>query len=131
LQHIKLAHITSEGTPTDIPVVVYPVDKVNDIYENIYYENEQSDETTEQTYLITLPAEDQEYGHMFMFTHHILPSNQRVDSIKRMVLFAKNALYMLTKPSKDIFEKYPLVRFKENDTTFWGAANYLLFTELL
>lgn len=131
LQHTKVAHITSEGKAVDIPIVVYPVDKVNDIYENIYYSKDESEENLEQTYLITLPMEDEEYGHMFMFTHTILPSNHNIDSIKRMVIFTKNALYMLTKPTKEIFDKYPLVRFKENDVTFWGASTYLLFTELL
>lgn len=131
LEHTKLAHIISEGKAVDIPIVVYPVDKVNDIYENIYYSNEQPGEDLKQTYLITMPMEDEEYGHMYMFTHNVLPSNHNIDSIKRMVIFTKNALYMLTKPTKEIFEKYPLVRFKENDTTFWGASTYLLFTELL
>lgn len=131
LQHTKLANITSEGKSVELPIVVYPVDKVNNIYENIYYIKDESDENLEQTYLITLPMEDTEYGHMFMFTHTILPSNHPIDTIKRMVIFTKNALYMLTKPTKEIFEKYPLVRFKENDVTFWGASTYLLFTELL
>lgn len=127
LEHTKLAHIRSEGNIIDIPVVVYPVDKINDIYENIYY----SSENTDETYLITMPSDNDEYGHMFLFTNTILPSNQHVNSIKRMVIFTQNALYMLTKPTKDLFDKYPIIRFKEDDSTFWGISNYLLFTELL
>ena len=46
---MKLAHITTDGEVADIPLVVY-VDKVNNIYENIYYSNE----TNQETYLITL-----------------------------------------------------------------------------
>ena len=65
LEHSKLAHITSEGKAIDIPLVVYPVDKVNDIYENVYYSSENADET----YLITIPVNNDEYGHMFLFTH--------------------------------------------------------------
>jgi hypothetical protein len=127
LEHTKLAHISSEGTNIDIPVVVYPVDKVNNIYENIYY----SSENTDETYLITIPMDNDEYGHMFLFTPTILPSNQDVNSIKRMVIFTQKALYMLTKPTKELFDKYPIIRFKEDDLTFWGISNYLLFTELL
>jgi len=127
LEHIKLAHIRSEGTNIDIPVVVYPVDKVNNIYENIYYSSENADET----YLITIPLDNDEYGHMFLFTPTILPSNQDINSIKRMVIFTQKALYMLTKPTKELFDKYPIIRFKEDDLTFWGISNYLLFTELL
>lgn len=127
LEHTKLAHISSEGTNIDIPVVVYPVDKVNDIYENIYYSSENADET----YLITIPMDNDEYGHMFLFTPTILPSNQDINSIKRMVIFTQKALYMLTKPTKELFDKYPIIRFKEDDLTFWGISNYLLFTELL
>ena len=52
-ENMKLAHITTDGEVADIPLVVYPVDKVNDIYENIYYNNE----TNQETYLITLPRE--------------------------------------------------------------------------
>lgn len=127
LEHTKLAHIRSEGTNIDIPVVVYPVDKVNNIYENIYYSSENADET----YLITIPLDNDEYGHMFLFTPTILPSNQDINSIKRMVIFTQKALYMLTKPTKELFDKYPIIRFKEDDLTFWGISNYLLFTELL
>jgi hypothetical protein len=127
LEHTKLAHISSEGTNTDIPIVVYAADKVNDIYENIYY----SSENTDETYLITIPIDSNEYGHMFLFTNTILPSNQDVNSIKRMVIFTQKALYMLTKPTKDLFDKHPIIRFKEDDLTFWGISNYLLFTELL
>ena len=68
---------------------------------------------------------------MFLFTSTILPSNQDVNSIKRMVIFTQNALYMLTKPSKELFDKHPSIRFKEDELTFWGISNYLLFTELL
>ena len=127
LEHTKLAHITSEGKVIDIPLIVYPVDKVNEIYENIYYDSENADET----YLITLPIDNDEYGHMFLFTHTILPSNQDVHSIKRMVIFTQNALYMLTKPTKELFDKHSIVRFNEEGVTFWGISNYLLFTELL
>jgi len=127
LEHTKLAHVKSEGEVIDIPIVVYPVDKVNDIYENIYYNSENADET----YLITIPVDNDEYGHMFLFTSTILPSNQDVNSIKRMVIFTQNALYMLTKPSKELFDKHPSIRFKEDELTFWGISNYLLFTELL
>ena len=86
LEHTKLAHVKSEGEVIDIPIVVYPVDKVNDIYENIYYNSENADET----YLITIPVDNDEYGHMFLFTSTILPSNQDVNSIKRMVIFTQN-----------------------------------------
>lgn len=127
LEHSKLAHITSEGKAIDIPLVVYPVDKVNDIYENVYYSSENADET----YLITIPVNNDEYGHMFLFTHTILPSNQDINSIKRMVIFTQTALYMLTKPTKELFDKHSIIRFKEDDLTFWGISNYLLFTELL
>ena len=127
LEHTKLAHITSEGKVIDIPLIVYPVDKVNEIYENIYYDSENADET----YLITIPIDNDEYGHMFLFTHTILPSNQDVHSIKRMVIFTQNALYMLTKPTKELFDKHSIVRFNEEGVTFWGISNYLLFTELL
>ena len=127
LEHTKLAHIHSEGQIIDIPLVVYPVDKVNNIYENIYYNSENADET----YLITIPMDNDEYGHMFLFTPTILPSNQDVNSIKRMVIFTQKALYMLTKPSKELFDKNAIVRFNEDDLTFWGISNYLLFTELL
>ena len=127
LEHTKLAHITSEGKVIDIPLIVYPVDKVNDIYENIYYDSENADET----YLITIPIDNDEYGHMFLFTHTILPSNQDVHSIKRMVIFTQNSLYMLTKPTKELFDKHPIVRFNEEGVTFWGISSYLLFTELL
>jgi len=48
-----------------------------------------------------------------------------------MVIFTQNALYMLTKPTKELFDKNPIIRFKEDDLTFWGVSNYLLFTELL
>lgn len=126
-ENMKLAHITTDGEVADIPLVVYPVDKVNDIYENIYYSNE----TNQETYLITLPRETEDLGHIFTFTTEILPSNQDVESIKRMVIFSKDALYMLTKPNKNVFEKYPIVRFNEEEQTIWGISNYLLFTELL
>lgn len=128
LEHTKLAHISSsEGKIIDIPLMVYPVDKVNGIYENIYYNSENADET----YLITIPIDNDDYGHMFLFTPAILPSNQDVNSIKRMVIFTQKALYMLTKPTKELFDKNPIIRFKEDDLTFWGVSNYLLFTELL
>ena len=99
-ENMKLAHITTDGEVADIPLVVYPVDKVNNIYENIYYSNE----TNQETYLITLPRETEDLGHIFTFTTEILPSNQDVESIKRMVIFSKDALYMLTKPNKNVFE---------------------------
>jgi hypothetical protein len=124
---MKLAHITTDSEVVDIPLVVYPVDKVNDIYENIYYSNE----TNQETYLITLPRETEDLGHIFTFTTEILPSNQDVENIKRMVIFSKDALYMLTKPNKHVFEKYPIVRFNEEEQVIWGISNYLLFTELL
>ena len=126
-ENMKLAHITTDGEVADIPLVVYPVDKVNDIYENIYYNNE----TNQETYLITLPRETDDLGHIFTFTTEILPSNQDVENIKRMVIFSKDALYMLTKPNKHVFEKYPIVRFNEEEQVIWGISNYLLFTELL
>lgn len=126
-ENMRLAHITSNGQVVDIPLVIYPVDKVNTIYENIYYNREEAQET----YLITMPQETEELGHVYRFTCEILPSNQDIEHIKRMVTFSKNALYMLIKPTKDIFEKYPIVRFKEDELTFWGISNYLLFTELL
>lgn len=126
-ENMRLAHITSNGQVVDIPLVIYPVDKVNTIYENIYYNREEAQET----YLITMPQETEELGHVYRFTCEILPSNQEIEHIKRMVTFSKDALYMLIKPTKDIFEKYPVVRFKEDELTFWGISNYLLFTELL
>lgn len=126
-ENMKLAHITTDSEVVDIPLVVYPVDKVNDIYENIYYSNE----TNQETYLITLPRETEDLGHIFTFTTEILPSNQDVENIKRMVIFSKDALYMLTKPNKHVFEKYPIVRFNEEEQVIWGISNYLLFTELL
>lgn len=126
-ENMKLAHITTDSEVVDIPLVVYPVDKVNDIYENIYYSNE----TSQETYLITLPRETEDLGHIFTFTTEILPSNQDVENIKRMVIFSKDALYMLTKPNKHVFEKYPIVRFNEEEQVIWGISNYLLFTELL
>lgn len=126
-ENMRLAHITSNGQVVDIPLVIYPVDKVNTIYENIYYNREEAQET----YLITMPQETEELGHVYRFTCEILPSNQEIEHIKRMVTFSKDALYMLIKPTKDIFEKYPIVRFKEDELTFWGISNYLLFTELL
>lgn len=126
-ENMRLAHITSNGQVIDVPLVIYPADKVNDIYENIYYNSED----TQETYLITIPQETEDLGHVYMFTYEILPSNQDIENIKRMITFSKDALYMLTKPTKDIFEKYPIVRFKENELTFWGISNYLLFTELL
>lgn len=126
-ENMRLAHITSNGQVVDIPLVIYPVDKVNTIYENIYYNREEAQET----YLITMPQETEELGHVYRFTCEILPSNQDIEHIKRMVTFSKDALYMLIKPTKDIFEKYPIVRFKEDELTFWGISNYLLFTELL
>lgn len=126
-ENMKLAHITTDSEVVDIPLVVYPVDKVNDIYENIYYSNE----SNQETYLITLPRETEDLGHIFTFTTEILPSNQDVENIKRMVIFSKDALYMLTKPNKHVFEKYPIVRFNEEEQVIWGISNYLLFTELL
>ena len=126
-ENMRLAHITSNGQVVDIPLVIYPVDKVNTIYENIYYNREEAQET----YLITMPQETEELGHVYRFTCEILPSNQDIEHIKRIVTFSKDALYMLIKPTKDIFEKYPIVRFKEDELTFWGISNYLLFTELL
>lgn len=126
-ENMRLAHITRDDQPVDIPLIVYPVDKVNDIYENIYYSNE----TNQETYLITLPRETDEFGHIFTFTSEILPSNQDIENIKRMVIFSKDALYILTNPSKTLFEKYPMIRFKEDELTIWGISNYLMFTELL
>ena len=126
-ENMRLAHITRDDQPVDIPLIVYPVDKVNDIYENVYYSNE----TNQETYLITLPRETDEFGHIFTFTSEILPSNQDIENIKRMVIFSKDALYILTNPTKTLFEKYPMIRFKEDEFTIWGISNYLLFTELL
>ena len=126
-ENVRLAHITRDDQSVDIPLIVYPVDKVNDIYENVYYSNE----TNQETYLITLPRETDEFGHIFTFTSEILPSNQDIENIKRMVIFSKDALYILTNPSKTLFEKYPMIRFKEDELTIWGISNYLMFTELL
>ena len=36
-----------------------------------------------------------------------------------MVIFSKDALCMLTKPNKNVFEKYPIVRFNEEEQTIW------------
>ena len=129
-----VAYIKADNAPIDMPIVVYPIDKINDIYENIYYSKErdpEQTEQTEQTYLITLPNDNDELGHVFLFSNYILPSNQDIYSIKRVVCFSQDALYTLTKPTNELFEKHSLVRFKDQDLTIWGISNYLLFTELL
>lgn len=126
-ENVRLAHITRDDQPVDIPLIVYPVDKENGIYENVYYGNE----TNQETYLITLPRETDEFGHIFTFTSEILPSNQDIENIKRMVIFSKDALYVLTNPTKTLFEKYPIISFKEDELAIWGISNYLMFTELL
>ena len=58
-ENVKLAHITLDGQVVDIPLVVYPVDKINNIYENIYYNADDGQET----YLITLPRETEDLRH--------------------------------------------------------------------
>ena len=133
--HANLAYIKADNTPVDMPLIGYPIDKINDIYENIYYSREDSQpeqpEQPEQTYLITLPNENDDLGHVFLFSNSVLPSNHEIQSIKRVVFFSQDALYTLTKPTKELFEKHPMVRFKDQDLTIWGISNYLLFTELL
>jgi len=134
LHHPEVAYIKLNDNPVDIPLIIYPVDKVNEIYENIYYtkeQAEQAEQAEQETFLITLPIENEELGRVFLFTTDILPSNHDVHSIKRMVTFSQNAMYTLDKPTRELFDKYPIVRFKEDDVDIWGISNYLLFMELL
>ena len=131
LHHPEVAYIKLNDNPVDIPLIIYPVDKVNEIYENIYYTKEQSEQSEQETFLITLPIENPELGRVFLFTTDILPSNHDVHSIKRMVTFSQNAIYTLDKPTRELFDKYPIVRFKEADVDIWGISNFLLFMELL